>query len=50
MLCEVSGLSVTEVAENLGINPDRIYNWRKEIRSLGSIAFPGNIIKTVLLD
>lgn len=36
------GNSVKEVAENLGINKDLIYSWRKQLRKKGELAFPGN--------
>lgn len=36
------GTSVKDVAEDLGINKDLIYQWRKSYQSLGETAFPGN--------
>ncbi len=31
-----------EVAENLGISKDPLYNWRRELRLKEGLAFPGN--------
>lgn len=41
-LCEEAGRNVKEVAENLGIDPDLIYRWRRQQRKNGALAFPGN--------
>lgn len=42
LLASEEGRSVREVAENLGINKDLIYQWRTKMEQQGSIAFPGN--------
>ena len=36
------GLSVAEVASDLGVNPSVIQNWRKKLAEEGDQAFPGN--------
>ena len=41
-LCEDRNRTVPEVANNLGINSDLIYRWRKDLCEKGAIAFPGN--------
>jgi transposase-like protein len=40
-LTEESDRSVKEVAENLGINKDLLYRWRREQHSRREGAFPG---------
>lgn len=41
-LIEEPGRMVSEVAENLGIEKDLLYRWRREHIFLEGIAFPGN--------
>jgi transposase-like protein len=41
-LAEEPGRTVAEVAENLGISQDALYRWRRQIRTKGALAFPGN--------
>ena len=41
-LVEEPGRTVAEIAENLGISPDALYRWRRQIREKGALAFPGN--------
>lgn len=36
------GKKVSEVARDLGIDPNTLYNWKKEFDSHGRDAFPGN--------
>ena len=42
LLSEEPGHSVSEVAENLGINRDLICRWRHQKRESGELAFPGH--------
>jgi len=42
LLSEEPGRTVPEVAENLGINKDLIYRWRRQMRENGELAFPGH--------
>lgn len=42
LLSEEPGRTVPEVAENLGINSDLIYRWRRQMRENGELAFPGH--------
>jgi len=42
LLSEEPGRTVPEVAENLGINSDLIYRWRRQMRESGELAFPGH--------
>ena len=42
LLSEEPGRTVLEVAENLGINSDLIYRWRRQMRKSGELAFPGH--------
>lgn len=37
-----SGVSVVQVAEELGITGQLLYKWRKRAREQGDLAFPGN--------
>ena len=37
-----SGVSVVQVAEELGITDQLLYKWRKRARERGELAFPGN--------
>ncbi len=39
--------SVKEVADNLGIHKDLIYQWRKKYDQLGELAFSGNGIQAL---
>lgn len=36
------GRRTTEVARDLGVDPNTIYNWKREFSHHGSAAFPGN--------
>jgi transposase-like protein len=42
VLTEEPGRTVREVAENLGINSDLVYRWRRQQRDNPGLAFPGN--------
>jgi transposase-like protein len=42
LLSEEPGRTVPEVAENLGINSDLIYRWRRQMHENGELAFPGH--------
>jgi transposase len=35
------GVRVQEVARNLGIDPNRLSHWKRELEEDGSVAFPG---------
>lgn len=37
-----SGVSVVQVAEELGITDQLLYKWRKRARERGELALPGN--------
>ncbi len=41
-LCEQPGASVVQIAEELGVSDHSLYKWRKQARSGGELAFPGN--------
>ena len=41
LLTEEPDRSVRDVAENLGIAVDLLYQWRRQFRDKGKIAFPG---------
>ena len=41
LLTEEPGRAVRDVAENLGIAVDLLYQWRRQFRDKGEIAFPG---------
>ena len=41
-LAREPGRSIPDVAENLGINKDLIYRWRRQLQKTGGIAFSGN--------
>ena len=41
-LCEQSGASVVQVAEELGISDHSLYKWRRRAKERGELAFPGN--------
>ncbi len=48
LLCAEPGRSVIDVAENLGINKDLLYRWRREYhRANGQYVFPGNGIEAL---
>ena len=42
LLTREEGRTVKDVAENLGLSADLLYQWRKRMSDLGEIAFPGN--------
>ena len=43
LLCAEPGCTVVDAAENLGINKDLLYRWRREYhRANGQYVFPGN--------
>jgi len=42
LLSQQPGRTVSEVAKKLGINSDRIYQWKKAFNIKGQLAFPGN--------
>ncbi len=42
LLSQQPGRTVSDVAEKLGINSDRIYQWKKAFVKKGKLAFPGN--------
>ncbi len=51
LLCAEPGRSVVDVAENLGINKDLLYRWRREYhRTNGQYVFPGNGIEALTPD
>jgi len=51
LLCEEPGRSVVDVAENLGINKDLLYRWRREYHMAnGQYVFPGNGIEALTPD
>jgi len=41
-LTDEPGRTIQEVAENLGINSDLIYRWRRQQLDNGELAFPGH--------
>ena len=41
-LSEQAGVSVVQVAQELGVSDYSLYKWRKQARSSGELAFPGN--------
>ena len=45
-----SGKSVKEIADNLGISKDLIYQWRKKLTEKGELAFPGNGVQALTPD
>ena len=49
-LTEEPGRTVQEVAENLGINSDLIYRWRRQQCDNGELAFPGHGKMALTLD
>ena len=42
LLTEEVDRSVRDVAEKLGIQPELIYRWRRQMRDRGELAFPGH--------
>jgi len=51
LLCAEPGRSVVDVAENLGINKDLLYRWRREYHMAnGQYVFPGNGIEALTPD
>lgn len=42
LLTREKGRTIKDVAENLGISVDLLYQWRRRMSDLGGIAFPGN--------
>jgi transposase len=40
-LCEQEGVTITQVARELGIDVKRLYRWRAEHQRQGESAFPG---------
>ena len=42
LLIEEVDRSVRDVAEKLGIQPELIYRWRRQMRDRGELAFPGH--------
>lgn len=42
LLTEEPSRTVRDVAENLGIQPELIYRWRRQMRDRGELAFPGH--------
>lgn len=40
-LSEEPGRNVQDVAGHLGIAPNLLYRWRRELRSRNEVAFPG---------
>ncbi len=41
-LSEQAGVSVAQIAQELGVSDYSLYKWRKQARESGEIAFPGN--------
>ena len=41
-LSEQQGVSVAQVAQELGVSDYSLYKWRKQARAGGELAFPGN--------
>jgi transposase len=39
--------NVTELAQELGIEPLLLYRWRKEYQNKGPLSFPGNGVKAL---
>ncbi len=42
LLTEESDRSVRDVADKLGIQPELIYRWQRQMRDRGELAFPGH--------
>ncbi len=41
-LSEQAGVSVAQIAQELGVSDYSFYKWRKQARESGELAFPGN--------
>ena len=41
-LGEQAGVSVAQIAQELGVSDYSLYKWRKQARESGELAFPGN--------
>ena len=41
-LSEQAGVSVAQIAQELGVSDYSLYKWRKHARESGELAFPGN--------
>ena len=41
-LSQQTDVSVTKIAEELGVSDHTLYKWRKQAEELGDLAFPGN--------
>ncbi len=41
-LSEQAGVSVAQIAQELGVSDYSLYKWRKQARASGALAFPGN--------
>ncbi|CAN5854788.1 hypothetical protein BH24DEI2_BH24DEI2_09140 [soil metagenome] len=41
-LCEQPGVSVVQIATELGISEHSLYKWRRWAKECGELAFPGN--------
>ena len=41
-LSEQAGVSVAQIAQELGVSDYSLYKWRKQARESGELAFPGN--------
>lgn len=41
-LSQQPGVSVVQMAEELGVSDHTLYKWRKQAEELGDLAFPGN--------
>lgn len=51
LLCAEPDRSVSQVAENLGINKDLLYRWRREYhKANGQYVFPGNGVEALTTD
>ncbi len=50
LLTMESGKSVRDIADNLGISKDLIYQWKKKLITKGELAFPGNGIQALTPD
>ena len=41
-LSQQPGVSVVQIAEELGVSDHSLYRWRKQAQGRGELAFPGN--------
>ena len=41
-LSQQPGVSVVQIAKELGVSDHSLYKWRKQAEELGNLAFPGN--------